>query len=117
MLTLEELKKDRETVSQIDWDLTPQEAYESYQIKSINSWKQRGLPDAYYWVIYVWRNDARLCLVRKTYKDSEEIAEIEAPAGYVRSCLSEQAGDPAPQGQYTVTGELLRWLKQELGVG
>ena len=39
MLTLEELKKDRETVSLIDWDLTPQEAYESYQIKSINSWK------------------------------------------------------------------------------
>ncbi|MEW5723792.1 MAG: DVU0772 family protein, partial [Thermodesulfobacteriota bacterium] len=84
MLSLEELKKDRETVSRIDWDLTPQEAYQAYQIKSIDAWKHRNLPDAYYFVIYVWKNQGRLVLVRKTYKDSEEIAGIDAPKDLLR---------------------------------
>ncbi len=43
MLTLEELKQQREILSEIDWDLDPQAAFEAYQVKSRDSWKYRKL--------------------------------------------------------------------------
>ena len=104
------------SLSRIDWEITPQQAYEAYQIKSIDSWKYRDLPDAYFFVIYVWKNQGRLHLIKKTYKDTEEIAEIEPPEELLRASMTEQGGDPTPQGQYAVTGELRTWLRNQLGL-
>ena len=79
MISLAELKNDKKLLSKIDWDISPQEAFESYQIKAPQSWKHRGLSETHYFQVSVYQDEARVVLVKKTYKDSEEIAEIEVP--------------------------------------
>ena len=114
MLTLSDLKARRDLVAKIDWDMTPQQAYEAYQIKSIGAWKNRSLPDVYYFLVAVWNQEAKVQLVKRTLKDSEEIAEVEPPARLLADCVSAQAGDPPAYGQYPLDEGLKNWLRAEL---
>lgn len=111
-----DIKQDKRIISLIDWDITPQEAFEAYQIKSINGWKQRALADVYYFVVSVWRGDAKLFLVRRTYRDSEEEAEIPVPRDLLAACLNEQGGGAPRVAHYPVSEAIKQWLKGELGV-
>ena len=52
----------------------------------------------------------------KTYVDSEEIAEIDAPRELVEATLEPFGGAKAPGGQYQLGEELLAWLRTELDV-
>ncbi len=116
MLDLNELKARKDIVNQIDWDITPQEAFETYQIKSINAWKQRSLPDLYYFLIYVYKSVSQVLLVKRSLKDSEEIAEIAVPESLVSACVTAQGGDQAPHGQYFLDDAVRTWLQKELNV-
>lgn len=116
VLTLEELKNRPDILALIDWDLTPQQAFEAYQLKSINAWKYRSLPEVCLFIIYVFQGQVRLLLVARTLKDTQEIAEIQVPDDLMRACLREQAGDNLARGQYPINDALRTWLKQQLGL-
>jgi len=109
------LKKRRDLVGRIDWEITPQEAFQTYQIKSPGAWKQRNLPDAVYFHIMVDQGRARLVLVQRTMKDSQEVAEIEAPAELMVAGLPSREGKPPPHGHYPLSEPLKAWLRAELG--
>ena len=79
MLTMEELRNRPDILGEVDWEITPQQAFEAYQIKSINAHRHRNLKDAVYFEIYVHQGRAVLKLVRRTYKDSEDLALLPAP--------------------------------------
>jgi len=113
-MTFAELKKNREITGQIDWDLTPQQAFEAYQIKSINSWKYRNLPPVYYFAVSAWEGRARVVLIRRSLKDSQEIAEIPVPADLVAACLGQGQGEPAPSGHHPIDQAIRDWLAAEL---
>ncbi|MFH1134746.1 MAG: hypothetical protein V1816_01530 [Pseudomonadota bacterium] len=116
MITFNELKHDRRLLSQIDWDLTPQEAFEAYQIKSPQSWKHRALKEACFFQVSVYQGASRVVLVKKTYKDSEEIAEAPAPEELVHACLSQAPGGTTPHGAYPLDQGLRDWLQKELNI-
>lgn len=116
MLSWDELKSRRDLVSQIDWDLTPQEAFERYQIKSINAWRHGDPADAYYFLIEVWHGRADLKLVRRTVRDSEEICRPPAPNSLVRSSVEAEGGPSPPGGHYGLGDALSVWLQTELDV-
>ena len=110
VITFEELINRRDIIEAIDWDLTPQEAFQAYQIKSIGAWKYRSLPDVYLFVIYVYKGGHKLLLVKRSLKDTEEIAEIPAPEDLVLACLAEAGGDNVPQGQYAIDDAIKAWI-------
>ncbi|MBU2547720.1 MAG: hypothetical protein KKB20_04865 [Proteobacteria bacterium] len=111
-----ELKNDREVLRRIDWDLTPQEAYEAYQLKSINAWKYRSLPETLYFCIFVWQGHSRLMLIKRSLKQSEEITEVPAPADLMAAALARQGGDDPPHGQYAIDEPIRDWLQGEMGL-
>ena len=115
MYTLEELKSQKDILGRIDWEMTPQEAFQSYQIKSINSWKQRDLEDAYYFSINVRKGEPQVLLIKKTIKDSEELAEIPVPRDLVMASLPKMRGRDVPHGHYPLDNAVRDWIKQELG--
>jgi hypothetical protein len=116
MLTFDELKNRRDILESVDWNLTPQEAFQAYQIKSIDAWKYRSLPDVYYFHISVWQNEAKVVLVKRTIKDSEEIAVLPVPDDLVTASLPHQAGKPIPHGQYPMDQGIQAWLKKALNL-
>lgn len=114
MLSPEELKKRKDILGRVDWEMTPQEAFEAYQVASINSWKHRDLQDAYYFEIYVHKDKPKVLLIKRTLKDSEELAELPAPLDLMKASLPVKSGGGIPQGHYPLDRDLKDWIEKEL---
>ena len=80
MLTWEQLRQRRDIIEQIDWELTPALAFEAFQIKEAEGWRHRAWSEAYYFYLSVWQGERKVYLVRRSLKQSEEIASAPVPA-------------------------------------
>lgn len=114
MIGWEKLKRDKAILGRIDWDITPAQAFEAYQIKSTNSWRNRDLEEVYYFYLSAWRGQGKVLLVRRTYVESEEIAEAPAPEYLIKSAMDEMDGQDYPRGQMPLNDGLKKWLSDEL---
>ena len=114
MMDLEELKTKKELIEKIDWDMTPQEAFEKYQVKSIGGWKHRHLDEVYYFYIDVWKEKATVFLMKRGLKSAEDVAEIKIPENLLNECVAKQAGNPPSRGQYPVDAKIKQWLRKQL---
>ena len=116
MIEFARLKQEKGILKAIDCELTPQEAFEAYQIKSPKGWTYRSLPEVYYFVIQVFKQEADVLLVKRTLKDSEEICLIPAPESLVSDCVARQGGDQPPHGQYAIDEPIKEWLQAQLKI-
>lgn len=116
MIPWPELKQRRDITSQIDWEMTPAQAFEAYQIKSANAWRQRDLADVIYFYVSTWKGQGQVLLVRRTMVDSQELAQAPAPEALVAACLAENDGQQYPRGQLPLDEPLRAWLRTELGL-
>jgi hypothetical protein len=117
LLDLEGLKKRPDLIRAIDWDMTPRQAFEIFQLKGAEGWRHRGLSEVVYFYLSTWQGERRLLLVRRSHVASEELAEIAAPAELLETCAREGEGEDMPRGQTAVSGELREWLRERLGKG
>ena len=116
MMNLDELRKEKDIVANIDWDMTPQEAFQKYQVKSIDGWKYRDLDDVYYFYIDVWKGEARVFLMKRGLKSAEDVAEADVPGDLLKECVKRNAGDPPSRGQYPIDSRIKQWLMEQLQV-
>jgi hypothetical protein len=116
MFSLAQLKTQPELIARIDWQITPQEAFEAYQLKSPGNSDYRDLQEVYYFYFSSWRGEGKLVLVRRTYKESETLAELDPPAELAQAALKAGQGADMPRGQLPLDDALLAWLKNELGI-
>lgn len=119
MWGLEELRRQRKILDRIDWDMTPEKAVETY-LEWGTGWSRKGefvqYPDqeSFYFVIYDWEEPPGVTLVRRDMREAEEIARVPAPAEMIRRAVDE-AGRKPGVGVYSLSEELKRWLRAELG--
>ncbi len=119
MWALDELKIHREIIDQIDWEMTPEKAVETY-LEWGTGWTRKDDfvryvgQEALYFVIYDWEKPAQITLIRRTMKEADEIAKIQAPPEMVRRAVAEGGRKPGV-GVYAITDELKAWLKEALG--
>lgn len=114
MLSWEELKKDRDLVSRIDWEITPQEAFEAYQLKSPGNWRHRNLPQVYYFYLSTWKGQAKVLLVKRHYTESEELCQAPVPTELVDPLAAREDGEHIPRGQMPLDEAIKDWLRKEL---
>lgn len=117
MHTWNEVKQDRALVASIDWEMTPALAFEVFQLKSAEAWRHRGLDQAVYFYLSTWQGENRVYLVRRSLKESEELAIAPVPAGLIAAKAAEGVGQDNPRGQLAVGPAIMAWLQAELGVG
>ncbi|OGW40974.1 MAG: hypothetical protein A2Y97_03300 [Nitrospirae bacterium RBG_13_39_12] len=117
MLTLEELKKDRELINSIDWEMTPELAVRMY-LEWGNIWSRgderrhvvRSKSDySVYFVVNCWVRPYYIYLIRRNSEEAVELAKFELP-GRFDNPVCELKGVYAPEG------ELKDWLKKELSL-
>lgn len=119
MWNLEELKAQRAIIDQIDWEMTPEKAVETY-LEWGTGWARKGdsvrYPDqeSIYFVIYDWEQPLQVTLLRRDTQEMTEIAKIQAPAELIQSSI-DQAGKKPGVGVYAINEELQQWLKKTLG--
>lgn len=115
MLTLDQLKADRELVDSINWEMSPEEAVRLY-LEWGNNWA-RG--DGYvirskndftvYFVVNCWSKPYYIYLIRRNSAEAVELARFELPIDFEKPVCE-------LKGVYALEGELKSWLKKELGV-
>jgi hypothetical protein len=117
MMTLDQLKKDRKLVNEIDWEMTPEEAVRLY-LEWGNNWSGgqyviRSKNDVTcYFVVNTWKETPRVFLVKRNSEAAEELAEFPLPDG-VKELLLDSVGHQ--KGVYAIHGPVRDWLEKELG--
>ena len=113
MKKLEELKKNRELIHSIDWDMTPEEAVRLY-LEWGNNWSHgnyaiKSKNDiTHYFVLNTWDEKPVIYLVRRSSEEASELAMIDLPDELVDDFLREK------KGVYAVDGEIREWLMEQL---
>lgn len=121
MISVNELTIDRHILDNIDWEMTPERAIETY-MEWGTGWARKDdfvrYPDqaSYYFVIYDWEEPLQVTLVRRTTQDLTEVARVAAPIELIRNALHESGRKPGV-GVHAINEPLKAWLKHELNAG
>ena len=115
---LDDLRKSRELIDRIDWNMTPEEAVRLY-LEWGNNWS-RGYQmvrtkddETYYFVLNTWEDAPVIYFVKRNYEGAVELARLEIPNDRDGSFEDlERLG----KGVYAVEGELREWLMDQLNV-
>lgn len=116
MMELNELKRDRDLVDAIDWEMSPEEAVRLY-LEWGNNWSRgyrmvRSREDAsYYFVLNTWEEDPIVYLIRRSSEGAAELARLDIPE-YLTTKM--EKGYSGSKGVYAVDNDLKNWLKREL---
>lgn len=83
MLSLKQLRSDRNLINKIDWSMTPEKAVEMY-LEWGTSWTRgndfvAGAGDeSYYFVLFDWEAPL-VTLIKRTVEGAEELAKVPVP--------------------------------------
>jgi hypothetical protein len=117
MKTLDDIKKDRELINAIDWEMTPDEAVRLY-LEWGNNWTRgnyviRSKDDvSHYFVVNTWKEKPVIYLIRRNSEDAQELAKFEMPEDIKKEFIKINGNH---KGVYAVDGKVKLWLKKELG--
>ena len=113
MLSLEELKNERELIDQINWEMTPEEAVRLY-LEWGNNWARgdgyviRSAADySHYFVVNCWKKPYYIFLIRRNSEEAVELARFELPRQFEKPVCE-------LKGVYALDDDLKQWLKGEL---
>lgn len=115
---MEELRNHREIIDQLDWEMTPEKAVETY-LEWGTGWARKDDfvryigQESYYFVVYDWEKPLRVTLVRRDMKEMDEIANIDAPLELIEEAVREGGYKPGV-GVYAINDALRDWLKRAL---
>ncbi len=116
MIHIEELKKNRALLNEIDWDMTPEEAVRLY-LEWGNNWAGGNYvvlsknDVSHYFIVNTWEEIPKVYLVKRNSENAEELAEIELPKNLQKRFL-DSVGHL--KGVYSIEGDVKKWLKKEL---
>jgi len=115
---LEELKDHNEIIAQLDLEMTPEKAIETF-LEWGTGWARKDDfvrytgQESYYFVIYDWEQPLRLTLIRRNMEGMEELARIDAPPDLIEQAIA-QGGRKPGVGVYAINEPLKDWLRREL---
>ena len=111
MNKLKDIKKDRDLIDSIDWDMTPEEAVKRY-LEWGNNWSSgnyviKSKDDvSYYFVLNSWGEKPVIYLIKRNSEEAKELAVIEPPDSLLTAYQ---------KGVFAVDGKIRTWLREELG--
>jgi len=117
MMDLQTLKRNKDIVNSIDWDMTPEEAVRLY-LEWGNNWSRgnrmvRSKDDvSHYFVLNTWKEKPVIYFIRRNSEEASELALINLPDDMQKSFMKEIGNH---KGIYAVEGEIKVWLKEQLG--
>ena len=118
MMTLTELKKNRQLVNEIDWEMTPEKAVDMY-LEWGAGWTRghdfvSGNDESVYFVIFDWEETPQVTLIRRNMKEAEELAKIPVPFNLFRDACEEDGKRPGGT-VHRLNNTLKDWLAREIG--
>jgi len=115
MLTLKEIRKDKDILNLIDWGMTPEEAVTLY-LGWGNNWSHGNMVKSksdmsHYFVINTWERPIMVYLIRRNSEEALELAAFPLPPDLEERFLDSIGNN---KGVYALSNEVKIWLKEEL---
>ena len=115
MLDLETLRRRKDILERVDWELTPQEAVEMFDHRARGQAERFRIRDPaekrYFFCVDNWHEAPRLVLKERSIKEARVVAEIRVPEDLLSECVGKFGNR---KGLFPLTGELSRWLSELL---
>lgn len=104
------IKVGDKIINTIDWEMTPEWTFGTYE-----SWGGRERVRShderiYYFFIDNWGEKPKLCLMERGVKHAKIIAEIQAPADLVSSCVDSQGKVAFYDRTFAINDQIRAWL-------
>lgn len=119
MMNLDELRRQKELISEIDWGMTPERAVSMY-LEWGTGWKDKrdvvssADDESVYFVIYDWEKEPEATLIRRTLGGAEEIARVPIPKKMFEDSWREDGKRPGGT-VHPPNRELKEWLSKSIG--
>jgi len=116
MMSLDEIRSNRDLVNSIDWDMTPEEAVRLY-LEWGNNWAGGNYvirskeDETHYFVVNTWKERPVIYLIRRNSEDAEELAKIDLPKELKKRFIEVNG---QYKGVYAIEGDVKKWLKEQL---
>lgn len=108
------IKVGTKVINSIDWEMTPDWTFGTYESWGGKERIRNNDERIYYFFIDNWGErrgeQPKLCLMERGVKHAKIIAEINAPADLVKSCLESQGKAASFEQSFAIDSEIRSWL-------
>ena len=98
------------TINQIDWEMTPELTFGTYESWGGRERVRNNEERIYYFFIDNWGEKPKLCLMERGVKHAKIIAEIQAPIEMVSSCVNSQGEVAFYDQSFAINEQIRNWL-------
>ncbi len=104
------IKVGEKTINSIDWEMTPELTFGTYESWGGRERVRNNDERIYYFFIDNWGEKPKLCLMERGVKHARIIAEIQAPADLVSSCVDSQGEVAFYDQSFAINEQIRTWL-------
>jgi len=117
MITLNELRKDKDLLNNIDWNMTPEKAVDMY-LEWGAGWTRgndfvTGKDESIYFVLFDGEATPQVTLIKRTMKEAVELAKIPVPRDLFQDACKEAGSKPEGTVQ-PLNDTLKQWISTVL---
>ncbi len=106
----QKLRVGDRTISPIDWEMTPDLSFGTYESWGGRERVRNNDERVYYFFVDAWGEKPKVCLMERGIKHAKILAEIAAPADIVRRCVEGQGRCHRLERSYAIDEPLKQWL-------
>lgn len=104
------LKVGDRVISPIDWEMTPELSFGTYESWGGRERVRDNAEQVYYFFVDNWGDEPKVCLMERAVKHAKVLAEIDVPGSIVKKCVSDQGSSSRFEKSYAVDDVLKNWL-------
>lgn len=104
------LKIGDRVVSPIDWEMTPELSFGTYESWGGRERVRDNSEKIYYFFVDNWGDEPKVCLMERAIKHAKVLAEIKVPDKMVKKCVMDQGSSSRFEKSYAVDEVVKSWL-------
>jgi hypothetical protein len=110
MATFHKIKVGDETISPIDWEMTPELTFGTFESWGGRERVRNNAERIHYFFVDNWGDEPKLCLMERGVKHARIVAEIKAPMELVKDCVENQGEVAFYDRSFAINERIREWL-------
>ncbi len=98
------------TISPIDWEMTPDLSFGTYESWGGRERVRNNSEMVYYFFVDNWGDEPKVCLMERGVKHAKIMAEIDVPLEIIKECVKGQGSSSLFEKSYAIDEKLKKWL-------
>lgn len=110
MATFYKIKVGEETIRSIDWEMTPELTFGTFESWGGRERVRNNGERIHYFFVDNWGDEPKLCLMERGVKHARIVAEIKAPRELVKDCVDNQGEVAFYDRSFAINEHIRNWL-------